>query len=514
VTGVTGIIETSPPLTWSRDGERMVFTTFTGSGWDLYEIERPLHKMQETDRLEPLARIANRERNGREPWDYPEPGREDDLLARASDEGRIPPAAKPEPTPDESGEGEGEAAEAPEPDPLDLLPPDLPSVGIAGPGPLALPAPPPGGEGEEAGPPPRSVTLSQVIEETSRDLPDRDSLESKPYRLRWSPDFVGASPLFASNVGFAGAAQIAISDMLSNHVIHIGAAVYGSFDDSDLLLAYSDLSRRTNWGVALFQFRNDYGIYGSQGQSGYVSQVHRGGQLSVSRPFSKFSRIELAGKVISVSERDFDGLLLLRETDFDRYLYYGPEVALVFDNVLYGWTGPKHGSRSRLSVDRAFGELLFTTAIVDHRRYFPLGRATFATRIIAGMSEGRDSQTFRVGGPETLRGYGYGVFRGENVGLLNLELRFPLLESLRLGWPLRIGLGGINGVLFFDGGGAFADGARVMRHGRLDDVAADIGFGFRLWLGYFALKYDVARRWDFKETIGSNRSYFSIGVDY
>ena len=524
VTGVTGIIETSPPFTWSRNGDRMVFTTFTGSGWDLYEIEKPLLKMQEIERLEPLARIAGRERNGRGAWNLPEPEGEDGLLAPAK--GRPAPSPPPSPAPigDEPRPGPGpepspedvdaRAEALPGPDLVELLAPGLPSVGIAGPGPLTLSSPPsPGGSGEEAKPLP-AVTLSQVIEETSRDLPDRDSLESKPYKLRWSPDFVGASPLFASNVGFAGAAQIAVSDMLSNHVIHIGAAVYGSFDDSDLLLAYSDLSRRTNWGVALFQFRNDYGYYGSQGQAGYVSQVHRGGQASVSRPFSKFSRIEVATKVISVSQRDFEGLLLPQQTSSARYLYYGPELALVFDNVLYGWTGPVHGSRSRFSVERAFGDLRFTTSIADYRRYFPLGRAVFAVRAIAGMSQGEESQTFRVGGPETLRGFGYGTFRGENLGLLNLELRFPLLESLRLGWPLRIGLGGIHGVLFLDGGGAFGDKARPIRGGRLDDVGADFGFGFRLWLGYFALKYDVARQWDLKNTIGSNRSYFSIGIDY
>ena len=62
-------------------------------------------------------------------------------------------------------------------------------------------------------------------------------------------------------VGFAGSAQIALSDILSNHVIQIGASVYGSLSDSDLFLGYYNLSRRTNWGVSAFQFRNDFGIY-------------------------------------------------------------------------------------------------------------------------------------------------------------------------------------------------------------------------------------------------------------
>ncbi len=393
-------------------------------------------------------------------------------------------------------------------------------MGIAGPGPLTLaPAPyEPSEEGSEADV--DALTLSQVIAETSRELPARDSLKSEPYRLRWSPDFVGASPLFASNVGFAGSAQVALSDMLSNHVIHIGAAVYGSFQDSDLLLAYTNLAHRTSWGVAAFQYRNDFGVYTAQDRTGFESQVFRGLQTSVSRPFSKFSRIELAVRAVSVSRRVFEqsfnsGILIADEVGSDRFWYYGPELALVFDNVAYGWSGPLHGSRSRLSLDHALGDIEFTTTIGDYRRYFPLGRVTvFAVRLIGGASEGRTPQVFRVGGPETLRGLGYGELEGEHLGLMNLELRFPLVETLRLGWPLRIGLGGINGVLFWDTGGAWSDNARILRNGRLDDIASGFGFGFRLGLGYFSLKYDVARRWDLKETIGDTRSYFSIGIDY
>ncbi len=494
VTGVTGIIESSPPISWSRSGQRMVFTTFTGQGWELYEIENPLRKMTEIDQFEPLERIAQREPGGDEPWVHPDPATEDLLMARA----------RPEPTFH------------------DLLEPALPSLALAGPGSLALSAPPPPDpamatdESER----PLTLSLSRIIAETSHELPDEASLESGPYRLKWSPDFVGASPFFASNVGFAGSAQIALSDMLSNHLVLIGASVYGSFEDSDLLLAYSNLAHRTNWGVAAFQYRNDFGVYTAQDRTGFASQIFRGGQAHVSRPFSKFTRIELAVQAVSVSRRVFEqsfsgGVLLADEIGSDRFWYYGPEIALVFDNVIYGWTGPMHGRRARYSVEQALGDLEFTTSIGDYRRYFPIGRRTVvALRVIGGTSEGKTPQLFRVGGPETLRGYDYGEFEGENIGLLNLEYRFPLVETLRLGWPLRIGLGGINGLLFYDMGGAWNDNARIMRDGRFDDIGADFGFGFRLGLGYFALKYDIAHRWDFRQTLGRPRSYFSIGIDY
>jgi outer membrane protein assembly factor BamA len=320
-------------------------------------------------------------------------------------------------------------------------------------------------------------------------------------------------------VGFAGSAQIAISDILSNHVIQVGASVYGSLDDSDLFLGYYNLENRTNWGVAIFQFRNDFGIFSAQDRLGFESQIYRGTQFLVARPFSKFSRFEFTARGVAVSRSVYDqsfnsGFITSTEVGSDMFYYAGPDIALVKDNAVYGSYGPIHGRRLRISSEQAFGDIQFNTTIGDARQYFSLGSAAvLAMRVIAGVSSGRDPQIFRVGGPETLRGLDYGELEGNHLGLFNFELRFPLVEALHLGWPLRIGLGGIGGVTFLDVGGAFSNGARVFRKGALDDFAAGYGFGFRLGLGYFALKYDIARYTDFKRSEDS-RSYFSIGLDY
>jgi Tol biopolymer transport system component len=90
ITGVTGVIESSPPFSWSKNGERIIFTTFMGDGWELYEIADPLSKMFEVERLEPLEQIARRERDGSIPWDHPDPATEDRLLAAAEASGDAP----------------------------------------------------------------------------------------------------------------------------------------------------------------------------------------------------------------------------------------------------------------------------------------------------------------------------------------------------------------------------------------------------------------------------------------
>jgi len=500
ITGVTGVIESSPPFSWSRNGKRIVFTTFLGDGWELYQIDDPLEKMEEIDLPEPLVRIASREME--ELPDWAGVGRDASIDL---------PGLEPE------GDSSGNADA--EPNALDLLAPSAP-ITVAGPSPFAFHAAEEekgASLGESSG---GHLRLADVFEETAYDLPSADSLESGPYRLKWSPDFVGASPFFASNVGFAGSAQIAVSDILSNHIFQIGASVYGSLSDSDLFLGYYNLERRTNWGLAAYQFRNDFGIFAAPNRLEYESQIYRGLQGFVSRPFSKFSRIEFAAQGVAVSRTVFNqafnsGFVTTEEVG-SRLLYYaGPEIALVSDNVVYSYFGPVHGRRARLSSEQALGDIQFNTTIGDYRKYFALGRSTvFALRLIGGSSNGNTPQVFRVGGPETLRGLDYGDATGNHLGLMNLEFRFPLVETLRLGWPLRVGLGGVGGVLFFDMGGAWYDDVRVFREGRLDDLTAGYGFGFRLGLGYFSLRYDISQQTDLRRRIGGTRNYFSIGVDY
>jgi outer membrane protein assembly factor BamA len=230
--------------------------------------------------------------------------------------------------------------------------------------------------------------------------------------------------------------------------------------------------------------------------------------------------VELSTRAVAVSSTVFDqsfdaGLLTTRPVDSDLLYFAQPQIALVTDNVVWGFHGPLAGRRARIQTGQGFGDVQFNTTIADVRQYFSLGRTVvFATRLIGGVSTGSTPQIFRIGGPETLRGLDYGELAGTRLGLLNTELRFPLVETLRLGWPLRLGLGGIGGVLLFDVGGAWSGSARPFRDGRLNDLTAAYGLGLRLGLGYFSLKYDLAQQTDLKSKIGKAESYFSIGVDY
>jgi outer membrane protein assembly factor BamA len=205
---------------------------------------------------------------------------------------------------------------------------------------------------------------------------------------------------------------------------------------------------------------------------------------------------------------------------------YVPRLSYVKDTTIWGTTGPAAGSRYSLSVEKSlvdvFGsDLSYTTGVLDFRKYFRVTANThFATRLVAAGSQGSQPMSFYLGGPSTLRGYDYFQFAGNNIVLGNAELRFPFVESLVLRGPVPISLGGIRGVFFFDVGGAWSryfedifTGKAVKLNEDMDKLAADYGFGMRMWLAYFLLKLDFAWATDFSGEIG-REVYFSLGADF
>ena len=57
ITGISGILPTSPALTWARTSRRLVFTVFGESGWDVYRIEDPLAAFEPVE-VEPGEIVA------------------------------------------------------------------------------------------------------------------------------------------------------------------------------------------------------------------------------------------------------------------------------------------------------------------------------------------------------------------------------------------------------------------------------------------------------------------------
>ncbi len=481
LTGITGIVPQSPPFSWSRSGEMLVFSAFSGGGWDLYTIRDPL-------------RLKNVPIEG---------GDSDPALVAGT---QLPEA-------DEASEVGDEG-----PEPVrSTLPSKLVDLRTIFP---------------KAEVPDEEVLTASADPNAQYALPDTTEFERKDYKLKFSQDFLFGGAGFASNVGFAGQSTLSFSDIMGNHNIRLAAGIYGSLSDADLFLSYANLKQRLNYAVSIFQFRNDFFIFSATDDAEFQSQIYRGAEFQTAYPLSKFRRFEVGARALSISSRVFQqsfdvntgGTRTSIENGDTRY-FGQPFVAMVFDNVLYGPTGPINGSRSRYSIDYAAGDVSYVTGIADIRNYWNIRhRYHFATRLIVGGSRGRDNQFFRVGGPFTFRGLDWGDLRGTRLGTLNLEFRYPFIDQIRFGWPLPLDIRSIGGILFVDGTAVWdGDGQELKPIYRIQPESNGLitngygfayGFGARVNLGFFVLRWDTGRLTDFQRNYGNAFSFFTLAADF
>ena len=340
--------------------------------------------------------------------------------------------------------------------------------------------------------------------------------------MRFQPDLVGQPEVgFVSGVGAFGASQLAFSDLLGDHNMYVAASVYGSLTDSDLLFTYANLKKRMNWGAAVFQLRSDFAPLAARTSDDlflYRSDVLRGLQVFGSYPISRFTRIELGAVATHVDRRiarfDFFDPVPDIEEDLPNELYAAPSVAYVFDTAFYGSTGPIGGSRQRLEVLRAVGDRQFTQLYADARKYWLFGKSlTFATRFLflGEFGEREENLRFRsIAGPTLLRGYDardnedpHPELIGSQLGLMNVEVRFPLIDRPNLGVG---GLPPIRGAVWFDAGFARIPGEPFRLSTsedpgplgfRLVDGRASFGAGVRMNLfGFAVMRLDWAKQTD------------------
>ncbi|MGH9258115.1 MAG: peptidase S9 [Vicinamibacterales bacterium] len=385
-----------------------------------------------------------------------------------------------------------------------------------------------------------SEMVGPALADATTGLP-AEVAEPAPYHARLGLNAV-SQPYVSAGYGpfggmFGGGIAMSFSDMLGNHNLYaaVDANTYGGFSDmyrnTGGLVAYTNLTRRWNWGLSAGQIPYLTGYTTARSTpSGFAEQevifrqTFRGADGRVSYPLSTARRVELGTGFQQIS---FDQQI--RTIQYSRggqFLGQNTErtslgnalqmatatAAFVYDTSVFGATSPVSGQRSRLEVTPAFGSLDFATAIADYRRYFmPAPFYTLATRVIHYGRYGHDSEStslypLYLGYPEFIRGYGVGSFRGNECSagptggtcevydrmlgsrLLvgNLELRFPLLRP----FGVRTGMYGpvpIEMALFADGGVAWTDSQRPSLFGGERKPISSTGVSLRLNLFGFAV---------------------------
>jgi hypothetical protein len=362
---------------------------------------------------------------------------------------------------------------------------------------------------DSSGPAPLSV---KGLIDSATALPDTSEFTFKPYHTRYTPDYVARPTVGYERDnfgrGFFGGTAISLSDILGNHTMVFSGAVNGRLAEAQVLAAYINQAHRLNWAIAgsqqpLYFYLPTTVQSSTSGNYILTPQIERfvirDAFAQGFYPFNRFTRVELGLHLASISQAILQqqyyfqsgyGLVGISDpitVDGPTISYYGPQIALVHDNSLFGYVGPFAGARSRFEISPNWGSWRFTAATVDWRRYFFARPFTLAIRGLFFGRFGRDGDLFPqfLGSTELVRGYTAGSLInnecltqptstvgqtgcpaldqliGSRLAVANVELRFPLTRSLVLGF-LPVGLPPIEGALFYDMGLAWSSNSAIV----------------------------------------------------
>jgi hypothetical protein len=384
--------------------------------------------------------------------------------------------------------------------------------------------------------------VTAMLENPIFGLPSGQEFTTRPYRPRLSLDYVSDPYLtFGSDrfgTYFGGGASLYWSDMLGTHNVVTMLQVQGGLRDIAALAGYQNLAKRLNWGFAAQQIpyvtgSYDYG-YDLAGnlieQTVLYRQINRDVTAFAAYPFNRVRRMEFSAGYRNVT---FHGEVETVITDLsgnstrDRLelptqpgLHLASaSAALVYDNALFGWTGPILGQRYRLEAAPMVGSINFVNALADYRRYvMPVRPFTLAGRLMhygrwgSGGDDTRLAPLF-LGYPGIVRGYdlnSFSVFEcdvaaapacpvfdrlvGSRILVGNAELRFPPLGALGIG-PGLFGILPIDLVGFFDAGVAWTgDEKPSFLSGGTRDIVTSAGVGLRAnLLGFAIIELDYVK---------------------
>jgi Tol biopolymer transport system component len=333
---------------------------------------------------------------------------------------------------------------------------------------------------------------------------------AEDYSLDIAQSQIATDPVF----GTWGGAYLSMSDLLGNEQYNF--LVYNTAESMDDLLssfnvAISRLSlhRRTNYAFGIYRFSGRrYDL--TDPDLFYFEKVF-GGYYALNYPLSKFKRIAVSTS-ISHSEKDVNfGMnynLYGDNVDYSRRaLFLSNSISFTHDNSLWGPSGPLDGSRYNVTLaytsDIQYSHANYFSVILDYRHYFRIGlMSAYAMRYWLFYNDGQEARRFFMGGSWDLRGYPRWSLRGKKLWLTSHELRFPLLDEVRLKFPFTsISFFGIRGALFLDAGNAWDE--------HYFETLGDVGGGVRLNLGNFIVfRYDLGKR------IENNFKRFQSGLFY
>ena len=383
--------------------------------------------------------------------------------------------------------------------------------------------------------------LDSLNRQYNLELDKRPTQENIPeissYKTRFEIDRLWGGMAYSSG-GAYGFIMLSLSDLMGNHSIGINVGLSEKLKNSDFILNYLYLARRIDYGFGGFYLNDEivYKIgYVSSSDTDYMRERERefGAYSILSYPLNKFWRVDFENIFYKYELiRDWwDGHdwieeylpqhmqnppnnLEVKETE----LNYIPQISFIHDNSIFGNVGPIAGWRGALLLNRGFSNKKKSYSIfyADLRKYcFFAKRYSFASRLLGGIISGESNQRFALNGFYGVRGFEEDDLKGTKKIVANFELRFPFIDNLQISFPLPIFFYNIRGSAFVDLGSVWETDHEFKPFDdyKLNDLKMGLGFGPRLNLGYFVLKFDIAWNTDL-ETAGKPVYYFSLLPDF
>jgi len=311
-------------------------------------------------------------------------------------------------------------------------------------------------------------------------------------------------------VGLGGSVAAFFSDMLGNHQLAVALQAQGQLQDIGGQASYMNRGNRLNWGA--MAGRIPFRTGGAQQRTDTLDgeevravdfirawTILNRGAVMAEYPFSRTNRIEAdLGVTLLTFDREVRTSYFTPGGQFigseevspsavgfpspSNLTTYNGMVAYVGDYSYFGFTSPVRGGRYRLEVEANVGDLNYTSALADYRRYFFFNPVTLAFRGMHYARYGADAEDSRLSqlflGYETLvRGYAPRSFDGSEctavpgepqacpeferllgskLAVGNVELRIPFFGTEEFGLipqsflPTEI-------AFFFDGGVAWTE---------------------------------------------------------
>jgi WD40 repeat protein len=351
--------------------------------------------------------------------------------------------------------------------------------------------------------------------------------------------------------GIGGTVSAYFTDILGQHNVGFtfvggGSSTSNIVDQLAGELFYINQKNRFNWGADIIHVPYIRPFYQS-----YTDFVDVNGQIVLADVFEEIREVQTVTDVSGIAQYPFGATRRIEgsagveryayKAEVDRFIIVGNQVvdreretlpggfslnlakassAFVGDNSTYGFISPVRGTRYRYEVEALTGDLKFTTALADWRKYFYTRPVTFAVRGLHFGRYGGDSENGRLtplylGQGNLVRGYDPYSFNlaaecpatgplcptldrlvGSRLLSGSVEVRAPLFGTPEFGLinasflPTEI-------FGFADAGAAYTEAEGVKWEYSTDTSdrvpVLSVGAGLRLLLSYIPIEVYVAK---------------------